>query len=209
MTLWAITIAPCAMGRTILLVPRWEPDAEQRLRSAAIDLFARLGYAEVTVAQIAERAGLTRRTFFRYFPDKREVLFPRSDDLAAAVVSALARVPAGADAPVLAETVLAVFAAAGEIIVGDRQAQRRRALVIEANPDLQERERSKLARTAVLVGEALTERGVADGAMLGATTVELFRAAYRSKIEEHAPGSFAEHLERTRSSLQHFFSPPR
>lgn len=190
-------------------MPRWKPDAEDRLRRAAIDLFAEFGYVEVTVAQIAERAGLTRRTFFRYFPDKREVLFPRSDDLATAVVFALAQVPVAADAAVLAQTVLRVFAEAGEVITRDREAQRRRALIIDANPDLQERERWKLAHTAVLIGEALTERGVADGAMLAATTVELFRAAYRSRIDEHAPGSFAEYLEGSRSSLQHFFSHPQ
>jgi AcrR family transcriptional regulator len=197
------------MGGRIVPVPRWKPDAEDRLRRAAIDLFAEFGYLEVTVAQIAERAGLTRRTFFRYFPDKREVLFPRSDDLATAVVSALGQVPAAADASVLARTVLQVFAEAGEIITRDREAQRRRALVIDANPDLQERERSKLARTAVLIGQALTQRGLADGAVLGATTVELFRAAYRSRIDEHAPDSFAEYLERGRSSVQLFFSHVR
>ena len=190
-------------------MPRWEPDAEDRLRRAAVDLFAEFGYVEVTVAQITERAGLTRRTFFRYFPDKREVLFPRSDDLATAVVSALAQLPAAADASVLAQTVLRVFAEAGEVITSDREAQRQRALIIDANLDLQERERSKLAHTAVLIGEALTERGVADGDMLGATTVELFRAAYRSRIDKHAPDSFADHLERSRSSLQSFFSYPR
>ena len=197
------------MSRTIVPVPRWKPDAEDRLRRAAIDLFAEVGYVDVTVAQIAQRAGLTRRTFFRYFPDKREVRFPRSDDLATAVVSALAQIAAATDASVLAQTMLQVFAEAGEVITTDREAQRQRALIIDANPDLQERERSKLARTAILIGQALTERGVADGDMLGATTVELFRAAYRSRIEEHAPDSFAEYLERSRSSLQRFFTQPR
>ncbi len=189
-------------------MPRWKPDAEERLRRAAIDLFVEFGYIDVTVAQIAERAGLTRRTFFRYFPDKREVLFPRSDVLATAVVSALAQVPPATDASVLAWTVLRVFAEAGEVITRDREAQRQRALIIDANPDLQERERSKLARTADLIGEALTERGVADGDMLGASSVELFRAAYRSRIDEHSPDSFANHLERCRSSLRRFFSHP-
>ena len=179
-------------------MPRWKPDAEDRLRSAAIDLFAEFGYVEVTVAQIAERAGLTRRTFFRHFPDKREVLFPRSDDLGQAVGAELARLPATADASLLARTVLKVLAEAGEIITADREAQRRRSSVIAATPNLQERERSKLAATAGSIGDAL----------LGATAVELFRAAYQARIDERVSGSFAEHLERTRSSLQRFLADP-
>ncbi len=208
MSLRVVTITPCVITGRLFAVPRWKPDPEDRLRSAAIDLFAESGYAEVTVARIAARAGLTRRTFFRYFADKREVLFPRSDGLGGAVVSALAQVPAAADASVLARTVLRVLAEAGEIITADRDAQRRRALVIDANPELQERERSKLAGTAVRIGEALTERGVPDGALLAAAMVELFRAAYRARIDGRDPGSFAEHLERGRSSLQRVLSEP-
>jgi len=60
---------------------RWRPDAEGRLTSAAIELFAEQGYEATTVAEIAERAGLTKRTFFRYFSDKREVLFDGSHEL--------------------------------------------------------------------------------------------------------------------------------
>ena len=54
---------------------RWEPNARERLVLAALDLFAEQGYDNTTVTQIANRAGLTKTTFFRHFPDKREVLF--------------------------------------------------------------------------------------------------------------------------------------
>ena len=60
---------------------RWEPDARGRLEKAALDVFRERGYAHTTVGDIAERAGLTERTFFRYFTDKREVLFSGSKEL--------------------------------------------------------------------------------------------------------------------------------
>jgi AcrR family transcriptional regulator len=189
-------------------VPRWEPDAEHRLRAAAIELFTESGYSAVTIAQITDRAGLTRRTFFRYFADKREVLFPRSDDLSSAMTSALAALPASSDESVLAHTVLQVLAEAGEVITADREAQRRRARMIESSAELRERERSKLADTAAAIGQALTDNGARNGAMLGAMTMELFRAAYRSRIDDPAAGSFADHLERARTTLHRFFATP-
>ena len=68
---------------------RWDPGTEERLRRAALELFAEHGYDEVTVTQIAERAGITRRSYFRYFPDKREVLFGGSDQLPVALAEAI------------------------------------------------------------------------------------------------------------------------
>ena len=76
---------------------RWEPDARARLVAAALDLFNERGYDETTVAQIAERAGLTKSTFFRHFPDKREVLFDGEAELGAAVTQAVAAAPEGLD----------------------------------------------------------------------------------------------------------------
>src|SRR6476659_9679295 len=78
----------------IVGMPRWDPCAEDRLRDAALELFLERGYENVTVAEITERAGLTRRSFSRYFADKRDVLFAGSEQLPAA----LARSVRGADA---------------------------------------------------------------------------------------------------------------
>ena len=75
---------------------RWDPDAAGRFRAAAMELFGEIGYEQTTVAAIAERAGLTARTFFRYFADKREVLFSGSERLQALMVDALAKAPASA-----------------------------------------------------------------------------------------------------------------
>jgi len=73
-------IAPSAITRYYFGVARWEEDPVGRLQFAAMSLFLERGYSEVTVAEIAERAGLTKRTFFNHFSDKREVLFAGSKD---------------------------------------------------------------------------------------------------------------------------------
>jgi AcrR family transcriptional regulator len=83
---------------------RWKPDAKGRLVTAAIELFAEQGYEATTVAEIAERAGLTKRTFFRYFSDKREVLFSGSQELQRLWLEGVSGAPADA-------TQLAVVAA--------------------------------------------------------------------------------------------------
>ena len=72
---------------------RWEPDARGRLEKAAMELFPERGYERTTVEEIAARAGLTERTFFRYFADKREVLFSGSKELERLIVGAIASVP--------------------------------------------------------------------------------------------------------------------
>ena len=77
---------------------RWEPGAAGRLRAAALQLFAEVGYDQATVAEISERAGVTSRTFFRYFADKQEVLFAGSENLQIEMVAALDAAPAGSSA---------------------------------------------------------------------------------------------------------------
>ena len=72
---------------------RWEPNARGRLEQAAAELFADRGYDQTTVADIAARAGLTERTFFRHFADKREVLFAGADALREQLVSTVAEAP--------------------------------------------------------------------------------------------------------------------
>ncbi|MEU5235044.1 helix-turn-helix domain-containing protein, partial [Streptomyces anulatus] len=72
---------------------RWEPDARERLVRAALDLFSEQGYENTAVAQIAERAGLTKSTFFRHFRDKREVLFGGQDVLAELMTGAISGAP--------------------------------------------------------------------------------------------------------------------
>ena len=138
---------------------RWKPDARGRLAQAALELYGERGFENTTVAEIAERAGLTERTFFRHFADKREVLFGGAAELQAAFVEGVAEAPAYAP-PI--ELVAAALRAAGPIFQERRSFARQRQAIIAANPDLQERELIKLATLAGAVAVALRERGVPE-----------------------------------------------
>src|SRR5688572_17688457 len=119
---------------------RWEPDARGRLERAALELYLENGYDQTTVAEIAGRAGLTERTFFRHFTDKREVLF-RGDELAQAMADAIDSAPEGT-APL--DAVAAALDSTSGFFRDRRPHARTRQTVINANPALQERELIKL-----------------------------------------------------------------
>src|ERR1700749_3865100 len=121
---------------------RWKPDAEGRLMAAAIELFNEQGYDATTVADIAERAGLTKRTFFRHFADKSEVLFSGGEVLQATMVAAVAGAPEEAT-PL--EAVALALDAGGDFIGGDLPHTRARQVIITAHTELQERELIKMA----------------------------------------------------------------
>jgi AcrR family transcriptional regulator len=133
---------------------RWEGNARGRLERAALDLFTEQGYDRTTIAQITRRANLTERSFYRWFADKREVLFD-GEGLETRFVSAIEAVPA--DTGVFA-TLLAAFAAAPEVL-RPREFLHERALVITSNPPLLERELMKLAALSEALSAALVRRG--------------------------------------------------
>ncbi|WP_214403799.1 TetR/AcrR family transcriptional regulator [Pseudonocardia lacus] len=163
---------------------RWEPGARERLQAAALELFATRGYEQTTAAEIAGAVGLTERTFYRHFADKREVLFlgqQRFDEAFRAGIDA-----APADAPPLA-VVAAALRAAGEFFPDERRDHSRaRQAVIDANPSLQEREQHKLAGLATAIGAALRERGVGEPAatLAAQTGVTVFGIAFAQWIRE-------------------------
>lgn len=140
---------------------RWEPDARGRLARAALELYGERGYEQTTVAEIAKRAGLTERTFFRHYADKREVLFDGSGTVQELFVNAVVEAPESA-API--DAVAAGLGAVSEVFDGRREHSRLRQAVIIANPELQERELIKLASMAAALAEALRRRGVARSA---------------------------------------------
>lgn len=162
---------------------RWGPNTRGRLEQAALELYVERGYEQTTVAEIAGRAGLTERTFFRHFADKREVLFGGSDALQDLVVGAVMSAPEST-API--EAVAAGFEAAGSFFRENVERSRRRQTVIDANAELRARELSKLAALASAVGGALQRRGVAEPA--ASLTAEagtlVFRTAFGRWISE-------------------------
>ena len=147
---------------------RWEPDARGRLAKTAMALYAEQGFEQTTVAEIAARAGLTERTFFRHFADKREVLFSGMEMLRDRLVRAVADAPASATAM---DAVSAAFEAAGAMLQENPERARLRDAIVSANAELRERELIKLAAFAAAVAGALRERGIAEpGASLAAET---------------------------------------
>lgn len=139
-------------------MPRWESDAQGRLERAALELFETQGFERTTVAQIARTAGLTERSFYRYFPDKREVLFA-GHELEAHLV---AQVEAAAPGLTPFEALLTALGTADEVF-RSREFLLRRVGVITASPALAERDLIKLADIAGALARALERRGVESG----------------------------------------------
>ena len=136
---------------------RWEPDAPLRLAAAALDLYLERGYDQTTVADIAASAGVTERTFFRHFADKREVLFDATNRLETQTVAALAAAPADLRTIDVVELALC----AGSAFLEERHAHAgRRAAVLEATPALMERELLKMHKLRAAVTLGLEQRGV-------------------------------------------------
>jgi AcrR family transcriptional regulator len=140
---------------------RWPPDARTRLQEAALALYGERGYEETTVAEIAERAGLTKRTFFRYFTDKREVLFWGSEILEQEMVAAIEAAPASTSTLGMIEAALDAAARRFEEL---REFAGPRHRIIASSPELQERELIKGASLTAAMARALRARGFSDTA---------------------------------------------
>jgi AcrR family transcriptional regulator len=161
----------------IIAMGRWQPDAQGRLGKAAMELYAERGYEQTTVAEIAARAGLTERTFFRHFADKREVLFAGGQALQEIIVSAVVAAP---EAVSPLDAVAAGFEAGAAVLQEGSEFSRKRQAIIVANPELQERELIKLAGYAIAVAQALRERGVGEptASLTAQAGVAIFRVAF-------------------------------
>jgi AcrR family transcriptional regulator len=183
---------------------RWEPDARGRLAKAAMALYAEQGFEQTTVAEIAARAGLTERTFFRHFADKREVLFYGTEMLRDRLVRAVADAPASATA---IDAVGAAFEAAGAVLQENPERVRLRDTIVSAHAELRERELIKLATLAAAVAGALRDRGIAaPAASLAAETgVAVFKVAFARWVSEPGqpdlPGIFRESMAELRGAL--------
>ena len=180
---------------------RWLPDARGRLQAAAMELYSEQGFEQTTVAEIAARAGLTERTFFRHFADKREVLFAGSERLVELMVSAVEQAPEAAGAM---DAVAAALQAVAEFMEGGRVHSARRRAVIMGTAELRERELIKLASLADATAEALRGRGVPDpAASLSAESgIAVFRVAFDRWHEGPQDASFADTIRDTLGELR-------
>ncbi|MBO2456021.1 TetR/AcrR family transcriptional regulator [Actinomadura violacea] len=184
---------------------RWEPNARERLVRAAIDLFAEQGYDATTVTGIAERAGLTKTTFFRHFPDKREVLFAGQELHSRTLGEAVAAAPASAT-PL--QAVAAALDALAATFTDDRRDFAARLLtVIAANDELRERAAFKHDQLAAAIAGALRERGTPGPAagIAAELGVRAFDAAYARWSDTSVARTLAdlarEALDELRSAL--------
>jgi AcrR family transcriptional regulator len=162
---------------------RWEPNARGRLAQAAMTLYAEQGFEQTTVAEIAGRAGLTERTFFRHFADKREVLFYGMDMARDLLTRTIAEAPASAT-PM--EAIGAALQALGAVFQENPERVRLRNAVVSANAELRERELSKLEAFAAAVAGALRDRGIPEltASLAAETGIAVFKVAFARWISE-------------------------
>ena len=183
---------------------RWEPDARGRLAKAAMTLYAEQGFEQTTVAEIAARAGLTERTFFRHFADKREVLFYGMEMMRDLLVHAVADAP---DSATAIDAVGTAFEAAGAMLQENPERVRLRDAIVSSNAELRERELIKLAAFASAVAGALRDRGIPEPAasVAAETGAAVFKVAFARWVSEPGqpdlPGIFRELMAELRGAL--------
>ena len=164
-------------------MPRWEPGARERIVLAAVDLFTEQGYDATTVAQIAERAGITKSTFFRYFPDKRELLAAGQETLSRLLAEGIAEAPEGASP--LEAVAAGLERASSEMGRMNRDLGPRLKAAVAASAELQERNALKNVGLAAAMTDALLARGVPDptARLAGELGVLAFKRGYAAWSE--------------------------
>ncbi|MBO0839613.1 MAG: TetR family transcriptional regulator [Sciscionella sp.] len=180
---------------------RWEPDARERMIRAAMRLFAERGFEQTTAGDIAASVGVTERTFFRHFADKREVLFDGSHTMQRTAHDAILAAPA--DLPPF-DAALVGMIAGGGMLEEIREHAARRSKIVAANPCLQERELLKLAGMTDATADALRERGVAEPAasLAAHSAVTVFHVAFTDWITTDDASDFASHVTSTAQQLR-------
>ncbi|WP_006247133.1 TetR family transcriptional regulator [Mycolicibacterium tusciae] len=171
-------VTPCHHSEYLRCMPRWEHGSKERLQQAAIELFEEQGFEDTSAVQIAKRARVTTRTFFRYFSDKQEVLFADEEMLHAALVQEIRQT---ADISEPLQTVTRILAAYDWEGLASRESLRRREAMIASTPYLRERELNKQHQMADEFSNALHARGVDPeiAALAADVGIQVFRSAYR------------------------------
>ncbi|ATL67946.1 TetR/AcrR family transcriptional regulator [Nocardia terpenica] len=175
---------------------RWEPGARERLVVAAVDLFTEQGYDATTVAQIAERAGVTKSTFFRHFPDKRELLVAGQETLSRLLSEGIAEAPAGASP--LEAVAAGLQRAASAMGPMNRELAPRLKAAVASSTELQERDALKIVSLAAAMTTALAARGVPGptAALASELGVLAFKRGYAewSDSDRESENELAEYL---------------
>lgn len=181
---------------------RWQPDARERLRQAALELFTEQGFAATTVPAITARAGLTTRTFFRYYADKREVLFSGEADLPAYATRLIAEAPADAGPiSLIREGLRAVAEARFE---GGKDAVRQWRAIVATDAGLRERELQKRAALADAVRDGFLARGLdpTRAALLAETATTLMYVSVTGWLETDGDRKLGDIIDDTLSTLR-------
>ncbi|MFJ5222207.1 TetR family transcriptional regulator [Streptomyces sp. NPDC088400] len=180
---------------------RWEPNARGRLEQAALDLYSERGFEQTTAAQIAERAGLTERTFFRHYADKREVLFGGASALEQIFVDTLADTPDTA-API--ESMASTLETVATFFTERHEHSRQRQAVIMANAELRERELIKLASLSTALAATLRRRGVKDPAatLTAEAGIAVFKVGFERWVGDSGERALADFLRESLDELR-------
>jgi len=175
-------------------------NAHQRFEKAALSLFQEQGYHQTTVTQIALRAGLTERTFYRYFTDKQEVLFWRANDLQSTIVNSLIKAPQDQNPLMI---VIEAFEAAGSFFDNHRKEVKARQALVASYQDFQERELMKSHTLTAALQAELQNRGMQAFAarMTSEAGIIIWRAALDCWSSDITEQSFSQHI---RNSLKQF-----
>ncbi|MEV4130018.1 helix-turn-helix domain-containing protein [Nocardia sp. NPDC049707] len=181
---------------------RWEPNARGRLEQSALELYRENGFESTTVAEITKRAGLTERTFFRHFADKREVLFAGASALQEALVRSVHEAPAAM--PPIEAIATALTQVADTVFEQRREFAWQRRAVIAANAELQERELIKLATLATALAEALRGRGVIDPAasLAAEAGIAVFKIAFESWVGDSGKHTLSQLIRESVDELK-------
>ncbi len=187
---------------------RWPADARERLQRAAVELFLEQGFAATTVPQITARAGLTTRTFFRHFADKREVLFG-GDEIPRIAERLMAEAPASVDPLDLVVTGLRTVAESR--FQGRREELRILRQIVRTDDSLAERDLHKRAAIAAAIRSGFLDRGVPlpDAALLAETTVTVLYVALDGWLERDEDRPLTAFIDEALNSLRSALAPRR
>ena len=176
-------------------------NARERFEGAAYSLFREQGYAATTVPEIAAKAGLTERTFYRYFTDKREVMFWRAGDHQIMIAKEIARAEAGLHPLAM---VAHAFESVAPFIDSHRPIVELRQLLISTHGDLQERELMKLHMLASTVEQALQQRGIdrSHARVVAEIGAAIWKVALENWRADDMEKSFADHVQAALNRFQ-------